>query len=180
MTNFVPIVDGETPAHEAINSRLQSLGAAVGGKSAVSGTIAIWPTGSIPTDWLACDGSGVSRTTYAALFALLGTTFGSGDGSTTFNLPDLRGRAVGGVGTGSSLSTRSLGAQAGEENHQLTIPELPAHTHTNSVGSIGATNATAAVGSSEIEGTTTSGNAGSDTPHNNMQPSLVLNWIIKT
>jgi hypothetical protein len=57
-----------------------------------SGVIMAWPTNTAPTDWLLCDGSAVSRTTYADLFAVISTTYGSGDGSTTFNLPNLKGR----------------------------------------------------------------------------------------
>src|SRR3990167_3176576 len=79
-------------------------------------TAAAPPTGSIfpygasaaPTNYLLCDGTAVSRTTYAALFTAIGTTFGTGDGSTTFNVPDLRGRAPIGIGTGSGLTARSL------------------------------------------------------------------------
>lgn len=56
------------------------------------GSIELWPTTTPPTGWFLCDGSAVSRTTYAALFAVIGTTFGAGDGSTTFNLPNLKGR----------------------------------------------------------------------------------------
>lgn len=64
------------------------------------GTIDVFAKSTVPTaNWLACDGSAVSRTTYAALFAIIGTTFGVGDGSTTFNLPDLRGKSPIGAGT---------------------------------------------------------------------------------
>lgn len=97
----------------------------------------VFPTGAIldfagataPTGFLFCDGSAVSRTTYAALFAVLGTTWGAGDGSTTFNVPDLRGRSTIGVGQGSGLTNRVLAAIGGEENHVLSIAELAAHTH---------------------------------------------------
>ena len=58
---------------------------------APTGAIFMWPTATSPTGWLECDGSAVSRTTYAKLFALIGETYGNGDGSTTFNLPDMRG-----------------------------------------------------------------------------------------
>lgn len=65
---------------------------------------------SAPSGWLLCDGSAVSRTTYAALFAILSTTYGAGDGSTTFNLPDLRGRAPVGAGTGATTEAVDAGA----------------------------------------------------------------------
>lgn len=70
-----------------------------GASSIDTGSIKPWPAAAIPTGWLECDGSAVSRTTYASLFVLISTTYGTGDGSTTFNLPDLRGRVPVGVGT---------------------------------------------------------------------------------
>lgn len=98
------------------------------------------PTGG---QWLKCDGRAISRTTYADLFAEIGTTFGSGDGSSTFNIPDLTGRSVLGVGTpnantggaavpGATAHTR--GTKAGSEKHTLAAAEsgLPAHGHTAS------------------------------------------------
>lgn len=178
MANYIPLVDGESPAHEAINSRLLSLDSAVPG-AITTGFITLWPTGAAPTGWLLCDGSAVSRATYSALFAAMGTIYGVGDGSTTFNLPDTRGRAVAGAGTGSGLTARSLGQTMGEENHQLTIPELPAHRHSAKSGSSASATAGAAGGVSATGSDPTS-SVGSDTPHNNMQPSLVLNWIVKT
>ncbi len=134
---------------------------------------------SAPSGYLVCDGSAVSRTTYAALFAVIGTVFGAGDGSTTFNLPDLRGRAPIGVGTGSGLSARTLGQSLGAETHQLTTAELPAHTHTVKA-TLAAQPITVTGGAATAVSGTALGSTGSDTPHNNMQPSLVLNWIIKT
>ena len=90
------------------------------------------PTGSIipfaantpPSGWLNCDGSAVSRSTYAALFNLIGEMYGSGDGSTTFNLPNLQKRFPVGVGNG-----YGLGKTGGEETHTLTTEEMPEHTH---------------------------------------------------
>lgn len=79
-----------------------------------------------PSGWLICDGSAVSRTTYADLFAAIGTTHGAGDGSTTFNLPDLRGRVR--VGTNAGTFT-PVGAKGGEETHSLSISELASHSH---------------------------------------------------
>lgn len=85
--------------------------------------------GAAPAGWLVCDGSAVSRTTYANLFAVIGTTFGAGDGSTTFNVPDLRGRGPIGSGTGSGLTARTTGQQLGNETHAMTNAELVNHTH---------------------------------------------------
>ena len=77
-----------------------------------------------PQGYLVCDGSAVSRTTYAALFAAIGTTFGAGDESTTFNLPDLSGRVA--IGASSSHALASTG---GEEEHTLLTAEMAAHSH---------------------------------------------------
>jgi len=86
---------------------------------------------TIPTGYLQCDGSAVSRTTYADLFAVIGTTYGVGDGTTTFNLPDCRGRFVIGAGAGGGLTSRSLGATGGANSVSLATAELPAHNHTS-------------------------------------------------
>ena len=108
-----------------------------------------FPTGSVldfagstaPDGWLLCFGQAVSRTDYAALFAALGTTYGVGDGSTTFNLPDCRGVVkagkdnMGGVASGKLTSALSgvdgvtLGASGGAQSHTIGSNELPTHTH---------------------------------------------------
>lgn len=95
----------------------------------------IWDYGgpNAPTGWLLTNGAAVSRTAYAALYAALGgasSPWGQGDGSTTFNVPDLRGRAALGAGQGTGLTNRILGATGGEETHLLTAAELASHTHT--------------------------------------------------
>lgn len=77
-----------------------------------------------PENYLFCDGSAVSRTTYATLFGVIGTTFGAGDGSSTFNLPDLSGRVPLGVS-----QSHALGTTGGSETVTLTEQELPAHVH---------------------------------------------------
>lgn len=140
----------------------------------------IWPFGgsTIPSGWLDCDGSAVSRTTYADLFAALGTTWGAGDGSTTFNLPDLRGRAPVGAGTGSGLSARTLGGTGGTETHLLTTSEIPAHTHTYfamNAGPGGLGNVAGAAGANAASGSTGGGSS-----HQNMPPFAVVQWVIKT
>ncbi len=94
-----------------------------GGGGLYVGAVIANPTSSLPTGFLWCDGSAVSRTTYAALFTYLGTTFGSGDGSTTFNLPDLNGRTIYGKGSNADVST--VGNSDGLANASRT----PKHTH---------------------------------------------------
>lgn len=100
---------------------------------------AISPSGSLlafagsvaPAGYLSCDGSAVNRITYASLFAAIGVIWGVGDGSTTFNVPDLRGRSLINEGTGTGLTARTLGQQAiGAETHAITGSQLPNHTHT--------------------------------------------------
>lgn len=96
-----------------------------------TGTILDFAGSTPPTGFELCDGGTSNRTTDAALFAVIGTTWGAGDGTTTFNRPDLRGRAAIGAGTGSGLTARTLGVQnIGEETHVLTTAELAAHAHT--------------------------------------------------
>jgi len=80
--------------------------------------------------WLLANGQAVSRTTYAALFSAIGTRYGAGDGSTTFNVPDIQGRSPIGAGSGSGLTFRDINSpQVGEETHLQTIAEMPAHDH---------------------------------------------------
>lgn len=95
-----------------------------------AGIISPYGGSSAPSGWLACDGTAISRTTYASLFAAIGTTHGVGNGSTTFNLPDLRGRTAVGAGSGSGLTSRSLGAAFGSESHSHTVNS---HNHDYSI-----------------------------------------------
>ena len=103
-----------------------------------TGLIVPWSDTSVPSGFLACDGTAVSRTTYADLFAVVGTTYGSGNGSTTFNVPDLQDNvAVGRSPTKSLASTGGANTVAASGNlaslaignHTLTSGELPPHTH---------------------------------------------------
>ncbi len=87
--------------------------------------------------WLKCDGRAVSRTDYAELFAIIDTSFGAGDGATTFNLPNFTGKVAGAVGQGVGLTNRVLGANVGNEKHTLTQAELPNYTITTAATSAG-------------------------------------------
>jgi microcystin-dependent protein len=93
------------------------------------GTISSYSSAIIPRGWLLCDGSAVPRATYPDLFAVTGTTYGAGNGTTTFNLPDMRGRFIIGAGQGTGLTNRALAAIGGEEAHANTVAEMAAHTH---------------------------------------------------
>ena len=144
------------------------------------GTIIQWGSDTLPNGWLLCDGSAISRTTYADLFAVIGTSFGEGDGSTTFNLPDLRGRV--GVGKSSDTEFDTLGEIGGEKKHTLTIDEMPRHDHgiynTNASGG----DQTWTVSSAGSKGWGTNWKTtytGGSQPHNILQPYTVVNYIIK-
>lgn len=154
------------------------------------GTIMDFGGTVVPTGFrfLLCDGSEVSRSLYSDLFNVIGTRFGEGDGVSTFNLPDFRGRVAVGAGQGGGLTNRTLADKGGEETHKLTQSEMPKHRHLE--GS--ATRDSYGVGENVASGTRRSGGAsepngrrfytteeGGDQPHNNMQPFLVVNKIIK-
>lgn len=92
------------------------------------GCLMLWLQDALPAGWLSCNGQAVSRTTYASLFAVAGTAYGAGDGSTTFNLPDLRSRVpVGCDARDTRFSTQ--GATGGSSTATLTAANLPAHQH---------------------------------------------------
>lgn len=157
------------------------------------GEIRMYAGATAPAGWAFCDGSLLIRADHPALFAVLGETYGAGDGSTTFALPDLKGRAPIGEGAGSGLTNRKLGDKPGAETVILDVTQLPAHNHplqaTNSTATqTQPSNKALATGpSNQYLNATTSvvmavdsiGLAGSDAPHANMPPSLVLNFIIK-
>ncbi len=123
--------------------------AGAGGSGVPVGTVADYAGSSAPTGWLLCYGQLVSRTTYADLFTAIGTTYGVGDGATTFGLPDCRGRVgvgkdnMGGTAAsrvttaGSGVDGATLGAVGGAQNHTLTTAQLASHTHTGTTNSDG-------------------------------------------
>ena len=152
----------------------------------------MWAGASAPSGWLLCQGQAVSRTTYAALYAVCGTAYGTGDGSSTFNLPDLRARMP--LGLNGSGTFNALGKTGGEENHTLTTAEMPSHGHEvtagNAIPKLGVwpTNMGAGTGWRSISSTTGSdgalgvvsaSNTGGDGAHNNMPPYVVVNFIIR-
>jgi microcystin-dependent protein len=152
---------------------------------------AIIPYGgsSAPSKWLFCYGQNVSRTTYSALFSAISTNFGSGDGSTTFTLPDLRGRvAAGKDNMGGSSASRlvnmvsggTLGASGGAERHQLSISEIPSHQHGIPLHATGGGWPPVIQGgwSNGYWNSTISDAAGGSGYHTNTQPTIVLNYII--
>jgi len=128
--------------------------------------------------WLPCDGSSLLRVDYPDLFNVIGTVYGAAD-SSHFSVPDLCGRTAVGLGTGSGLSPRSLGDSFGEETHVLTTGELASHSHTTGNSAVLGTSAPPpldALGPNPF--TAFTGNTGNDDPHNNMQPSLAINYLI--
>jgi len=162
----------------------------------MTGTVLPFAGSTAPEGWLLCFGQAVSRTTYANLFAVIGTTFGTGDGSTTFNLPDIRGRVAAGKddmggtaasrltnsGTGNpGLNGASLGAAGGVDRHQLTEAQMPAHVHNTNVSQGVASGSIAAFtgGQFNTAGFNTSSTGGGQA-HPNVQPTIILNQIIKT
>lgn len=155
-----------------------------------------------PPGWLIADGAAVSRVTYADLFAEIGILFGVGDGSTTFNLPDLRSRAIIGIGYDEGGLPRTRGTVVGAETHKLTDAEsgLPGHTHTQVAHdhTVDVVDQSLSNGAVANRGLVTQGGGprGSIMPtvapvinavaaaaavqnHNNMQPSMALLWVIK-
>jgi microcystin-dependent protein len=155
-----------------------------------AGAIVAFGGSNVPAGWLRCEGTAVGRAVYPALFAAIGTTWGAGDGSTTFNLPDLRGRATIGSGTyvdtvAGSL-TRNLGQTLGAAQHMLTINEMPSHSHDyndfywHDSGNVAeySTPTGDDVGQRVSDNRVTA-NAGGNQAHNNMPPSAVVTYIIR-
>jgi microcystin-dependent protein len=161
------------------------------------GEIQIYGFNFPPKSWSFCNGQLLSIQQNAALFSLLGTTYG-GDGVTTFALPNLQGQAAISSGQAPGLSNYNLGQFGGEINHTLLISELPVHSHSFAVSTSAADQATPAgnhvLAKAEADnyesfasavpmGTSNSGNpaignTGGNQPHPNMQPYLVLNFCI--
>jgi len=124
-TPTVVVADNEITTAKILdaNVTLAKLAAAVQNALLPAGAVQAFAMNSAPTGWLAADGTAVSRSTYAALFSAIGTTYGAGDGSTTFALPDLRGYFVRGSGTnGDGTAAGAFGTKQ--------VDEFKSHTHT--------------------------------------------------
>lgn len=154
------------------------------------GISGVFPSGSVidfagtsaPAGWLLCDGSAVSRSTNAALFAAIGTTWGVGDGVNTFNIPNCNRRVrMGSGGTGTATIGNAVGNTGGEETHTLTTPEIPSHQHAYTA--VLGTNAGASGASFAAyvsTGSVNTGLTGGGGSHNNIQPACIMMAIIKT
>jgi microcystin-dependent protein len=158
-----------------------------------SGVIMPYAGSSEPTGWLLCSGNAISRTTYSSLYSAIGTTYGSGDGVNTFNLPDLRGRVVAGrddmggtaalrvtasgSNANSGIAGTTLGANGGTQTHILTTAQLPTFNirSTTSTTNPAFGDNTPLPVADDINTT-----VGENYPHQNMQPTMILNYIIKT
>lgn len=153
-----------------------------------AGAIIPYAGANPPVGWRLCDGITVSRTTYSSLFQAIGTTYGAGDGTTTFNLPDLRGRTLVGLDS-RQIEFDVLGEQGGEKTHTLLPSEMPTHTHTTWLGgdwNTGNGNGNGInlkgqwVGKAdEFKTPGPLANAGGDQPHNNLQPYHTIHYLIK-
>ena len=132
-----------------------------------------------PTGWLLCQGQAISRNTYAQLFSVIGTTYGSGDGKTTFNLPDMRGRVA--VG-----SDANLGQKVGAKSVSLNEAQNGRHSHMLPMdygqhdGSNRGPNVWSDYGRFDTNRSYNSADSGEGAAHENRQPSLYLNYLIKT
>lgn len=161
------------------------------------GQITMYGNASPANGWLPCDGRTVSRSDYAELFDVIGETFGDGDGSTTFNVPDMQDRSP--IGFGGAVII-DVGDVAGAMTHALTTAELPAHNHSvndpghnhapltgqSSIWGVGTGTGAVGGGSSSVAKATTASNttgistnnSGSGTAHTNLHPVLAVCFMI--
>ncbi len=180
-------VGGHTTAISAINATIAGI------DGVPVGTILMWPAADAPEKYVLCDGRWLSKTTYAALFDWLGSTYGAAT-STEFRVPDMRGRFVAGKGDGGAGFTAAdydtLGETGGEEKVTLAAAEsgLPSHSHTlsyrsshdsntNNNGDIARGNDTSVVDESKT--TSSAGGTSAQSAHENRPPYIVLSYIIK-
>jgi microcystin-dependent protein len=160
-----------------------------------TGVIVPYTSAVVPAGYIRPYGQALSRVVFANLFAVMGTTFGAGDGNTTFNVPDLRGRTMVGIGgavindtngliTNATVNAVTIGGNGGSEQVTLTVPQIPAHTH-----DYDRTITQAIVGLVNLQGNVTISNnvqvspttaTGGGQPHANLQPSILIPFILKT
>ena len=172
-----------------------------GASANATGTIVAFAGAVAPNDWLICNGAAVNRATYADLFTVIGTNYGEGDSSTTFNLPDLRGRFALGLdnmGVGNLSANRvtaseadELGDSDGSEKVTLTKSQMPPHKHqSDDHGKILAktifgaqapnSNLNSGNDTVAVEPMVYTSTEGGGQAHDNMPPYLSLNYLIKT
>ena len=154
------------------------------------GTVLPFAGSGAQTGWLYCNGQAANRTTYSVLFTAIGTTYGVGDGSSTFNLPDLRGRVPAGLDvdasgfanritvTASDVSGTVLGSTGGSQTHILTAGELPTSATYQKETSHGGQSGTAGSGLAQSPAQTALTGANNEA-HLNLQPTIILNYIIR-
>jgi microcystin-dependent protein len=155
------------------------------------GEIRTWANSYAPRGWMYCEGQELAIGQYQAMYVVIGTAFG-GNGTTTFRLPDLRGRAAVGMGAGPGLTPRTLGQTAGAESVTLTEAQLPAHRHSLNASSepasvaspVGAYPAAAeqlmpyASSAGGVMASAMIATAGQSQAHSNLQPYLAVRYII--
>jgi len=142
----------------------------------IVGEVIAYASSSVPTGWLSCTGQSVSITTYSRLFSLIGYTFG-GSGA-NFNIMDLRGRFITMASSTTGVYT-TFAETGGATTTTLTVDEMPAHTHTTNVPTYTVMNSDHGSGANTSAGATASGSTGGGLPHSNVEPYLVLQYIIK-
>ena len=195
-TNFdkITFVNGQQPAindtnlnaiQSNVETSINSLDNTI--KALVpAGAIMQWGAAQPPNGWLICNGDAISRETYADLFSAISTIYGTGDGSTTFNLPNFKGK-VPVCMDGDQTEFNILGKTGGEKTVTLTVNQIPSHYHTQSLvgGSSGNPGNKAAFTWSQptnqydYSGTDLAQRTGGGQAHNNLQPYITINYIIK-
>lgn len=140
---------------------------------------------AMPTGYLEENGSAISRSTYSALFSAIGTTYGSGDGSTTFTLPDSQGRAAVNIST-TDTEFDSMGEKPGSKTEAVSLAQLPSHTHSsnghsyaNDAGFVSGRPLLITIGTTNFAVGNVVGATGGGQTHNNIQPSIVKRFAIK-